>query len=73
MTVDYSGGEPLAWAILTDGETGDRDSPLFTVQTQRFSDKRCREVASPRRRSPPTPTSRRSSSPATSEDSHAIQ
>ena len=45
MTVDYSSGEPQAWAILTYGETGDRDSPLFTVQTQRFSDKNWREVA----------------------------
>ena len=31
--------------MLTYGETGDRESDLFDVQTQRFSDKDWREAA----------------------------
>jgi acyl-homoserine-lactone acylase len=45
MTVDYSGGELQAWALLTYGETDDRESPLFESQTVRFSEKDWREVA----------------------------
>ena len=46
MAVDFTGEAAAeAWAILTYGETGDRDSPLFDVQTQRFSDKDWRQVA----------------------------
>ena len=45
MTVDLTERTPRAWALLTYGETGDRDSPLFDVQMQRFSDKDWREVA----------------------------
>ena len=45
MNVDFTGDTPAAWAILTYGETEDRSSPLFTVQTQRFSDKDWRQVA----------------------------
>jgi len=45
LNVDYSTGKAQAWAIMTYGETGDRTSPLFTVQTQRFSDKNWRQVA----------------------------
>jgi acyl-homoserine-lactone acylase len=45
MTVDFTGDEPAAWVMLTYGETGDRSSPLFDVQTQRFSDKNWREAA----------------------------
>ena len=45
MTVDFSGEEPAAWALLVYGQTGDRLSPLFEVQTQAFSDKQWRQVA----------------------------
>ena len=45
LAVDFTGDEPQAWVILTYGETGDRESPLFDVQTQRFSDKDWREAA----------------------------
>ncbi len=45
FNVDFTSGQPRAWAILTYGETGDRSSPLFTVQTQRFADKNWRQVA----------------------------
>lgn len=45
MTVDFTGDTPRAWVMLTYGETGDRDSELFDVQTQRFSDKDWREAA----------------------------
>jgi acyl-homoserine-lactone acylase len=44
MTVDYSGDELQAWALLTYGETDDRESPLFESQTVRFSEKNWREV-----------------------------
>ena len=45
MTVDFTGDSARAWVMLTYGETGDRDSDLFDVQTQRFSDKDWREAA----------------------------
>jgi acyl-homoserine-lactone acylase len=45
MAVDFTGDEPRAWVILTYGETGDRESALFDVQTQRFADKNWREAA----------------------------
>jgi acyl-homoserine-lactone acylase len=45
MTVDLSGDEVRAWALLTYGQTGDRESPDFVVQTERFSDKAWRTVA----------------------------
>jgi acyl-homoserine-lactone acylase len=45
MTVDYTGDDPRAWVILTYGETGDRESDLFDVQTARFRDKDWREAA----------------------------
>jgi len=45
MTVDFTGDSPRAWVMLTYGETGDRQSDLFDVQTQRFSDKDWRQAA----------------------------
>jgi acyl-homoserine-lactone acylase len=45
LTVDYTGDAPRAWALLTYSNTGDRTSPLFDAQMQRFSDKDWREVA----------------------------
>jgi acyl-homoserine-lactone acylase len=45
MTVDYTGDEPAAWALLVYGQTGDRTSPLFDVQTEKFSKKIWRQVA----------------------------
>ncbi len=45
MTVDYTGAEPAAWALLVYGQTGDRTSPLFDVQTEAFSNKVWRQVA----------------------------
>jgi acyl-homoserine-lactone acylase len=45
MTVDLTGDEPAAWALLVYGQTGDRLSPLFDVQTLQFSDKQWRQVA----------------------------
>ncbi len=45
MTVDYSAGPVQAWSLLTYGETGDRESPLFDSQTLRFSAKEWRTVA----------------------------
>jgi acyl-homoserine-lactone acylase len=45
MTVDYSGENLEAWALLTYGETDDRESPLFESQTVRFSEKNWRQVA----------------------------
>lgn len=45
LNVDFSKGAPQAWAILTYGETGDRTSDLFSVQTRRFADKDWRKVA----------------------------
>ncbi|NND73377.1 MAG: acylase [Ilumatobacter sp.] len=45
LVVDYSGDAVQAWSILTYGETGDRESPLFETQTVRFSEKNWRSVA----------------------------
>ncbi len=45
MTVDYTGADPAAWALLVYGQTGDRTSPLFDVQTEAFSNKIWRQVA----------------------------
>jgi acyl-homoserine-lactone acylase len=44
MTVDYTQGAPRAWAFLTYSNTGDRTSPLFDAQLQRFSEKKWRDV-----------------------------
>ena len=44
MAVDFTGDEPQAWTILTYGQTGDRNSPLFDVQMVRFSEKNWRPV-----------------------------
>jgi acyl-homoserine-lactone acylase len=44
MTVDYTRGAPRAWALLTYSNTGDRTSPLFDAQLQRFSEKKWRDV-----------------------------
>ena len=44
MTVDYTQGFPRAWAFLTYSNTGDRKSPLFDAQLQRFSEKNWRDV-----------------------------
>ncbi len=45
MTVDYTGDEVQAWALLVYGQTGDRTSPLFDSQTIEFSEKQWRQVA----------------------------
>ena len=45
MTVDYTGDEVQAWALLVYGQTGDRTSPLFETQTVAFSEKQWRQVA----------------------------
>ncbi len=45
MTVDYTGDEVQAWALLVYGQTGDRTSPLFEAQTVEFSEKQWRQVA----------------------------
>jgi acyl-homoserine-lactone acylase len=45
MVVDFTGDEVAASALLVYGQTGDRGSELFAVQTQRFSEKQWREVA----------------------------
>ena len=45
MVVDFTGDDVAASALLVYGQTGDRDSELFAVQTQRFSDKQWRDVA----------------------------
>lgn len=45
FNVDFTSGTPQAYTILTYGETGDRTSPLFTVQTKRFAAKDWRKVA----------------------------
>ena len=37
-------GAPRAWAFLTYSNTGDRKSPLFDAQLQRFSEKNWRDV-----------------------------
>jgi acyl-homoserine-lactone acylase len=45
LAVDYSGDRLQAWAITSYGQTGDRTSPLFEQQTNRFSEKNWRDVA----------------------------
>jgi acyl-homoserine-lactone acylase len=45
MTVDLRGDEPAAWALLVYGQTEDRSSPWFDVQTEAFSNKQWRTVA----------------------------
>ena len=45
MVVDFSSGEPDASAILTYGNTGQRNASVFATQTVRFSDKDWREIA----------------------------
>ena len=45
MTVDYTGDDVQAWALLVYGQTGDRTSPLFDSQTVEFSEKQWRQVA----------------------------
>jgi acyl-homoserine-lactone acylase len=45
MTVDYTGDEVEASALLVSGQTGDRSSPSFDEQTIAFSEKRWRTVA----------------------------
>jgi acyl-homoserine-lactone acylase len=45
MTVDYTGDDVQAWALLVYGQTGDRTSPLFDSQTVEFSQKQWRQVA----------------------------
>ncbi len=45
MTVDYTGVDVAAWALLVYGQTGDRSSPLFDSQTVEFSEKQWRQVA----------------------------
>ncbi len=39
MAVQLTADGPVAEGLVTYGDTGDRSSPLFVVQTQRFSDK----------------------------------
>ena len=45
MVVDFSSGEPEGSAILTYGNTGQRDAAAFPTQTVRFSDKNWREIS----------------------------
>ncbi len=45
MTVDLTGDEVAAWALLVYGQTDDRGSADFDAQMEAFSDKRWREVA----------------------------
>jgi acyl-homoserine-lactone acylase len=45
MTVDYTGDDVQAWALLVYGQTVDRTSPLFDAQTVEFSRKQWRQVA----------------------------
>jgi acyl-homoserine-lactone acylase len=44
LAVDYSSGAPNAHALLTYGQTGNRDSAEFESQTIRFSEKNWRTV-----------------------------
>ena len=39
MTVEYGPNGPEIRTILTYGQTGDQNSPLFTEQTEMFSEK----------------------------------
>ncbi len=45
LVVDYTGDSVQASAILTYGQTGQRDSDVFATQTVRFSEKNWRTVA----------------------------
>ena len=45
LTCWFDDDEVRAWALLTYGQTGDRESPDFEVQTVRFSEKAWRTVA----------------------------
>lgn len=45
MVVDFSSGDPEASAMLTYGNTGQRDSDVFSSQMIRFSEKQWRDVA----------------------------
>lgn len=45
MAVELTSAGPRAAALLTYGETGDRTSPLFVAQTEKFSKKQWRTVA----------------------------
>lgn len=45
LVVDYTGDSVEASAILTYGQTGQRDSDVFAAQTLRFSEKNWRTVA----------------------------
>lgn len=45
LAVDLTGEVPHASALLVSGQTGDRTSALFDVQTEAFSEKRWRTVA----------------------------
>ena len=45
MVVDYSSGTPAATALLTYGNTGLRETEIFSSQTTRFSEKNWRTVA----------------------------
>jgi acyl-homoserine-lactone acylase len=44
LVVDYSNGTPAASALLTYGQTGLRDTEIFSAQTTRFSEKNWRTV-----------------------------
>lgn len=44
MTVDFTSGNPEAWALLTYSNTGDRTSPLFDSQLALFGAKQWRQV-----------------------------
>lgn len=44
LVVGYGDDGPRAASILTYGETGDRDSPLFTSQVKRFAKKKFKPV-----------------------------
>jgi acyl-homoserine-lactone acylase len=44
MVVDFSTGAPQAWTILVYGETGDRTSSLFELQTLMYSQKQWKQV-----------------------------
>jgi acyl-homoserine-lactone acylase len=44
MTVEFTPSGPMAYTILTYGETGDRSSELFTSQTEMFSVKDWKRV-----------------------------
>ncbi len=45
MAVEYGPDGPEIRTILTYGETGDQESPLFTEQTEMFSDKQWKTVS----------------------------